>query len=51
MHRLNNGKKRWVTQDEYDKKARELKENQYKLSDKLRSLAEATIRIMISISL
>ncbi len=30
-----------ITQDEYDKKARELKEKQYKLSDKLRSLTEA----------
>jgi hypothetical protein len=30
-----------ITQDEYDKKAIELKEKQYKLSDKLRSLTEA----------
>ena len=30
-----------ITQDEYDKKARELKEKQYMLSDTLRSLTEA----------
>ena len=30
-----------ITQDEYDKKARELKEKQYKLTEKLKSLTEA----------
>ena len=30
-----------ITQDEYDKKARELKEKQYKLMDKLKSITEA----------
>jgi len=29
-----------ITQDEYDKKARELKEKQYKLTEKLKSLTE-----------
>ena len=32
---------RRITQDEYDKKARELKEKQYKLTEKLKSLTEA----------
>ena len=30
-----------ITQDEYDKKARELKEKQYKLTDRLKSVTEA----------
>ena len=30
-----------ITQDEYDKKARELKEKQYKLTNKLKRITEA----------
>jgi len=34
-------KPRGITQDEYDKKAIELKEKQYRLNDKLKSITEA----------
>jgi hypothetical protein len=32
---------RWITQDEYDKKAYELKQGQYELNDKLKRVIEA----------
>ena len=40
-HTCNSNNNRWITQDEYDKKASELKQRQYELNDKLKRVIEA----------
>ena len=40
-HTCNSNNNRWNTQDEYDKKASELKQRQYELNDKLKRVIEA----------
>jgi len=40
-HTCNSNNNRWITQDEYDKKASELKQGQYELNHKLKRVIEA----------